>query len=382
MDTLMNNSYILVDLDQLRRNAETILASLPAGTRLIPVLKDGAYGLGLEAVGRTLAQLPQVELLAVAQVSEGAALRRAGVEKDILVMGGVPSFQLSAAAELGLTVSAGRPGLVSELARCAARVGRGARVHVKVETGLHRTGLLPGEELERLMDELSAAGDLVRVTGAFSHFADLEDAQRTAGQYRSFLAGVEQLRAGGFPVPLRHMAASEASEFYPEYSLDGVRIGRRLFMDHPTRPLGNIREVCSWRTFVTNVRALPALAPVGYGGRYCLDHDGVVATIGVGYGDGLSEELCRVHGPVLVHGRRCPLLACCMDQAFVEVTGLDCRVDDEVTLLGEDGRGNCLSSQGLALLCRAQEGCGLTSAIGGRVARIYRGGFSGAKGGL
>ena len=142
-------------------------------------------------------------------------------------------------------------------------------------------------------------------------------------------------------------------------------------MDHPTQPLGCIEEVASWRTCVTHVRALRAGQPVGYGGRFVLDHDAVIATIGVGYGDGLNEQLCRVHAPVLVGGQRCPLVECCMDQAFVDVTGVDCHPDDEVTLFGWDSRGTFLSSQEVSLLIGDNEGCGLTSALTSRVARIY-----------
>lgn len=371
MQHAMNNSYLLVDLGQVRRNAETILASLPAGTELIPVLKDDAYGLGMLPVTQALISLPRVELLAVAHLSEGVALRQAGIEKDIIIMGGVPSHLLSAAVKHRLTLAVGRLGLVPALAQLAQGAGHPVPVQVKIETGLHRIGLCPGRELDRLMDELRQAGDTIQVTGAFTHFADLNDQGRVQRQYRDFLAGVGQLAAGGVPVPLRHISASAASEHLPQFCLDGVRVGRRLYMDHPTAPLGNIGEAVSWRTWVTNLRTLSAGAPVGYGGRCTLERDALVATIGVGYGDGLQQELCRVHAPVLVRGKRCPLLACCMDQAVVDVTGTDCQVNDEVTLFGYDSQGNFLSSQEVALLIGDDEGCGLTAALTSRVARVY-----------
>lgn len=371
MHNIMNNSYLLVDLDQICRNAQTILSALPGGVQLIPVLKDDAYGLGLEAVGRRLAQMEPIGLLAVSHVSEGVALRRAGIQKDILILGGVPSFLLPAAVEHNLTVTVGRLGMVPLLAQHAAARSTPVSVHLKIETGLHRIGLTPGAELDALMSELHEAAPHIRIGGVFSHFADLSDQSRTRTQHRTFLDGVEQLTRGGFPAPMLHLTASAASEYAPEYLLDGTRIGRRLYMDHPTKPLGNIREVASWRTCVTHVRDLKAGQCVGYGGRYTLEHDARIATIGVGYGDGLNEHLCRVHAPVLVGGRRCPLIECCMDQAFVDVTGIDCRPDDTVTLFGWDEQGNFLSSQEISLLIGDNEGCGLTSALTPRVARIY-----------
>ena len=169
---------------------------------------------------------------------------------------------------------------------------------------------------------------------------------------------------------MRHVSASAASEYAPQYRLDGVRIGRRLYMDHPTAPLGTVREVCSWRAWVTRVRPLRAGDALGYGGHIRMPRDGMAATISVGYGDGLDPELVRVGGPVLIGGQRARLLACCVDQTVVDVTGIPCAVDDEVTLLGGDGHGNWLSSQEVSLLIGEDEGCGLTSRLSGRVGRV------------
>lgn len=110
---------------------------------------------------------------------------------------------------------------------------------------------------------------------------------------------------------------------------------------------------------------------MGYNGAYRVERDTAVATIGVGYGDGLNPEIVQKHGPVLVCGQKVPLLACCMDQAMIDVTGLPCHVDDEVTLFGWDRKGHFISSQEISKLAGDNEGCGLTSALTSRVARIY-----------
>ena len=370
MNNFLYNSILYVNLEQLRRNVDAILRELE-GKALIPVLKGDAYGLGLERVGRELAAFPEIHTMAVAQVSEGAALRRAGITRDILVLGGVPGPLLPAAAELDLTVAVGRLGLLPRLARLGREQSRPVKVQVKIETGLHRIGLMPGEELAALAEEWRSAAPWVEVTGAFSHFADLSDPARTEGQFQTYLAGAAQLEEAGVPVPFRHISASAASEYFPQYRLDGVRIGRRLYMDHPTRPLGIIGETASWRTWVTNLRRLKAGEALGYGGHVRMKHDGTVATIGVGSGDGVSPELVQAGGPVLVGGRRAPMLACCMDQTLVDVTGIPCQVDDEVTLYGYDRAGNFLSAQEVSLLIGDDEGCGLTSRLSGRVGRVY-----------
>ena len=370
MNKILHNSILHVNVEQLRRNVRTLLAELN-GKQLIPVLKGNAYGLGLERIGRELAAFDEIQTLAVAQVSEGAALREAGVGKDILVLGGVPERLLAPGAELDLTLPVWRLGVLPRLAQLGRTLGRPVKVQVKVETGLHRVGLMPGAELDALLKEWQAHRSWVTVTGAYSHFADLGDRGRTEEQYRTYLAGVKQLEENGMVIPLRHISASAASEYFPEYRLDGVRIGRRLYMDHPTEPMGTIGEVASWRTWVTSLRALKAGEPLGYGGHVRMERDGTVATIAVGYGDGLDPELVRAKGPVLIRGKRVPMLACCMDQTLVDVTGLDCRVDDEVTLYGYDRAGNFLSAQEVSLLIGDNEGCGLTSLLSGRVARVY-----------
>ena len=370
MNIILNNSILSVDMKRVRRNVATVLEELQ-GAQLIPVLKDNAYGLGLEAMGHVMEEFPQITTLAVAQVGEGAALRQAGITREILILGGVPAHLLRAAVELDLTLSVGRLELLPVLALLGQSAGRRVKIQIKIETGLNRTGVMPGAELAHLLEEWRSARNHFQIMGAFSHFADLEDTERTQQQYELFLEGVEQLQAGGMEIPLRHISASAAHEQFPQYRLDGVRIGRRLYLDHPTQPTGRVSETATWRTWITGLRTLQAGSPLGYGGKVFLERDSTVATIAVGYGDGLSEELVRVHGPVLVGGERARLMACCMDQTLVDVTGIPCRVGDPVTLFGWDEQGNLLASQEVALLVGEDEGCGLTAQLSPRVARIY-----------
>ncbi len=376
MNTKMNiqayNSYIEIDLEQLRKNAETILKTLSPGTQLIPVLKDDAYALGMVPVARTLCALPEIRMLAVAHVSEGLRLREAGIDREILVMSGALPFQMEAAAKAELTLACAHLGFASQLAQAAERVGKQGRLHLKIDTGLHRIGVEP-EELDALIAELREAGERIVVTGAFSHFSDAGDYDLDAAEYRLFLTALEHLEAAGIEIPLRHMACSLASELYPEFHLDAVRCGRRLYMDRPGVTNGPIRETASFRSFITNCKPRRAGDFIGYGRNIRLEKDCLVATVGVGYGDGLNQNLFAVGGPVLVNGKRCRMLACCMDQCMLDVTGADCRVGDEVTFFGYDRAGNFLSSQEVAALVGGDEGCGLTSALSTRVLRVYCG---------
>lgn len=367
---IMNNSYLHIDMNIFRKNMNTLLASLPAGVQLIPVLKDDAYGLGLGRMAAAATEFDAVRRVAVAHVSEGLALRQQGFEKDILVLGSALPFQLPAAVAAGLELAAGSAEFVSALDAAAAQAGRRARVHVKIDTGLHRIGAEPGDELDALAEALRRAGHIDAV-GIFSHFADTDNEAASRAQYACFMQGAAQLEQAGFTGLLRHICSSASYEQYPEYALDAVRIGRALYMDSPDGVSHGIEEAVTWRSYITAVKQRRAGDSLGYGGAYRLAHDAQIATVGVGYGDGLNEALCRVHADVLIGGKRCALLACCMDQCFADVTGIDCVPGDEVTFFGHDGQGNFLPSQEVAALIGSDEGCGLTSALSPRVARIY-----------
>ena len=334
---------------------------------LIPVLKSDAYGLGLLPMARQLVKHTGVKMLAVAQVLEGAVLREGSIGGEILVLGGTLPRQWQAAAELGLTLTVTRPGMVTEL----NRLGKAVNVHLKIETGLNRNGIRPGDELAGVIDELRQAC-YVNLSGTYSHFAQAEDRDhvRCLSQKAEFDRALTQLQEAGIDPGLRHMSNSAAAEWMQEAEYDAVRIGRGLYMDAQDAPSGQIREVASWRAAIVGLRDLPAGTRLGYGQGITLDRDTRVAMVNVGYGDGLNHRVAN-GGPVLIEGRQARLLGCCMDQCFVDVGNIPCDIGSEVTLFGYDGKGNFLSSQEVARLCD-DEGCGLTAALGPRVARIYK----------
>ena len=305
-------------------------------------------------------------MLAVAQVLEGAVLREGGIGGEILVLGGTLPRQWQAAAELGLTLTVTRPGMVTEL----NRLGKAMNVHLKIETGLNRNGIRPGDELAGVIDELKNSC-YVNLAGTYSHFAQAEtpDRQRCAGQKAEFDKALAQLEGAGIDPGLRHMSNSAAAEWMQEAEYDAVRIGRGLYMDAQDAPLGQIREVASWRAAIVGLRDLPAGTRLGYGQGITLDRDTRVAMVNVGYGDGLNHRVAS-GGPALVGGKTACFLGCCMDQSFLDVGDIPCDIGSEVTLFGYDGTGNFLSSQEVARLCD-DEGCGLTAALGSRVARVY-----------
>ena len=345
---------LTVDLSAIRENARHILSEHPAAG-LIPVLKADAYGLGMVPVAKALAPLPGVLCFAVAQAQEGVALRRAGIERDILILGETLPWQIEAVLQSRLTPT--------------VALGMTADIQIKVDTGLHRLGVEEAT-FATLCERLAANADAVRPAGAYSHFADPGDAARCEAQYRLFLSLCDRLRQAGFAVPLRHICDSAASEAYPAYALDAVRIGRRLAWDAPDQPTGRIREAATLSALVTDVRLRKAGDRLGYGDGPVLQKDAVIASLGIGYGDGLDPRFAGSLS-VLLHGRRCPVLYLFMDRALVDVTGAAALVGDRAVLFGQDETGASLSAQAQASAISALEGCGLTTALLPRVERIY-----------
>lgn len=371
MKTTMFNSYLLVETDLLRKNISSIITSLCGKTELIPVLKDNAFGLGLIEVAKICTEFNEIKTIALAQIGEAIILRRAGIKSELLVMGSYPDFLNELAIENDITVTISRPKQLAILAAHARVKGKTVKTEIMIETGLHRTGFTSGDELQVFIDEFKEAGSSIEICGVYSHFADTNNKERTKSQYQTFINSVEQLNSFGIFPNRKHISSSAGYEEYSEYNLSAVRIGRRLYMDSPKMNNKEVEEVASFRSYITNIRNMKNGDTLGYGTKYFCDRDSIIASVGVGYGDGLNEALVKVKAPVLVNGKVARIMGCCMDQCQIDITDIVCKEGDEVTFFGRDSNGMFLSSQTVAALVGDNEGCGLTTALGMRVERIY-----------
>ena len=365
---MLSNSYLLIDTAALAHNVNAIREDLHSA-KLVAVIKGNAYGLGAVPIAHELEKLG-VDAFAVSHVAEGLELRRAGINSSIMVMSLPLDFQTEAAAEAELLLTLGSFRQFEHFRSVSGKLGRPLSVQLKLDTGLHRIGFVP-EELPAAAEKLREYAPYLRVVGTFSHFADTEP-EHMDEQLALFLRMIADLNDRGVETGLRHISSSASLEADTKYNLDAVRVGRRLYMDSPTQPDGRIRECASFRAFLTDIRPRKAGETLSYGNAFHLPHDADVGVLSIGYGDGWPVELAKSGAPVLVNGQTAHLLADCMDQSFVDVTGIDCAPGDEVTLFGYDERGNLLSSQAVAARIGDNEGCGLTDALGTRVERIYR----------
>jgi alanine racemase len=362
-----------IDLGAIRENV--LLATRVSGlaTQVMAVVKSDGYGHGAVQVAET-ALAAGASWLGVAMPEEAAALRHAGLGCRILVLGPVAPEQSELVLEHELDQCVSDPIQADALDRAAKARGRVVPVHLKVDTGMGRVGLPPREALSaaRHLARLTA----VRLAGLMTHFADADEADSDfpREQLARFEEAFRSLQAGGISIPVRHAANSAALLLYPDSRLDLVRPGIMLYGYHPrgsSRPGDPVlRRALRLRTVVTQVKDLSAGSSVSYGRTFVAPRDMRIATIPIGYADGLARLLSN-RGHVLIGGSRVPIVGrVCMDMTMLDVTSLpNVRPNDEVVLIGRQGDeeisadeiGDLTGTISYEVLCR----------IGPRVPRLY-----------
>jgi alanine racemase len=330
-----------VDLDAVRANTR-VLAELARPASLLAVVKADAYGHGAVQVARAALDAGTT-WLGVALVEEGVALRDAGIDAPILVLSEPAPAAVGAVVAHRLTPVVYTPAGIEALAKAVVDAGGDAPlpVHLKVDTGMHRAGCSVEDALG-LVDAIGARPELT-LEGICTHFAvaDEPDHPYTADQVARFDALLDDLERIGARPPLVHAANSAGLLAGPSAHYDLVRVGIALYGVPPADALVDrveLRPVLSLRARVAHVKELPVGSRVSYGLRYELRRAGRIATVPVGYADGVPRNLGLVGGEVLVHGCRFPVAgAVTMDQMMVDVGDTPVEVGDDVVLLGRQG---------------------------------------------
>lgn len=363
-----------VDLGAIARNVGRAKLLAGEAAEVMAVVKAEAYGHGLVPVARA-ALGAGAAWLGVANPDEAAPLRAARIRRPILVLGPIGREWSETVVRLGLHQCLGDPGQADGLARAAAAAGKRQPVHLKVDTGMGRVGV-PPREARRAAEHIAGLPSLVLV-GLMTHFADAEadDPGYAREQLRAFGDACRELAAAGIPVRWRHAANSGALLALPEARFDLVRPGILLYGCHPRGGLrpgdSPLAPALRLRTEIRQLKDLPRGATVSYGRSYVAPRDIRVATLPIGYADGVGRLLSN-RGQVLIRGRRAPIIGrICMDMTLVDVTEVpEARVADEAVLIGRQGEEEITADEFAAwqgtisheVLCR----------IGPRVPRVYR----------
>lgn len=344
----MRNNYQRVwaeiDLDAVCYNMEQMHRNLSKNTKIIGVIKTDGYGHGAVPIGRELERLEYVSGYAVATAEEAMLLRQAGLRKPVLILGYTFPYCYEDLITYDIRPAVFREDMVQELAECARRLEKSAKVHVKVDTGMSRIGIRPDKTGMAFVDKvLHTEG--IELEGMFTHFARADETDKTSvrgqlAQIRQFMSDVEvQL---GCHIPVKHCSNSAGIVELPEANMDAVRAGITLYGLWPSaevsRTVVDIKPVLSLKSHIVYLKEVEAGVPVSYGGTYVTPKRMRIATIPAGYGDGYPRSLSN-QGYVLIRGEKAPIIGrVCMDQFMVDVDGIpEAAEGDVVTLVGTDG---------------------------------------------
>ena len=364
------NAWVEVDLEAMAANVAAIRSVLQPSTEVIAVIKANAYGHGAVPLARWL-ESQGVERLGVAWVSEAVALRAAGVQSPIIVMGHAFPGDAASCVSYDITCTIHSKHLADAFSAAAQAAGRKAMVHLKVDTGLHRFG--NGDEEVVELAEYCRRLPGLRVEGIWTHMAnaDEEDDGFSVEQLERFRAVRERLDW----TPYAHAANSATAFRRPALHFDGVRAGISLYgICPPNTPDPGLRPALSLKARLARVFELREGEGVSYGLTWRAPRDSVAGLVPVGYGDGWRRSLGNV-GEVLVDGQRCPMVGrVCMDQFLVDLSALARRPEegDEVVLLGQQGSEQ-ITADSVAELCGTIS-WEVVAALLPRIPRVYRSG--------
>ena len=346
MDQVSSLVWVELSRSAVEHNLQQLRSILSPEVKLCAVVKANAYGHGVREM---LGLLPSADWLAVNSLDEALEIREYGDQRPTLILGYVELSRLGEAAASGLRLTVYNSETIEVLARLGS-AEHPVRVHVKIETGTGRQGVLPAE-LPEFLDLVTGAPS-VALEGVSTHFANIEDTldhDYATGQIDQFQSVLGHLRRRRIDVPVVHTAATAAAILFPKTQYDLVRVGIGVYGMWPSREtylsavlgkrgIADLRPVLSWKTRVVQIKRMPAGSSISYGCTYKTTRPTRVGVLPVGYADGYSRALSNV-AYVLIRGQRAPVMGrVCMNMIMVDVTDIpEASLEDEVVLLGSSG---------------------------------------------
>jgi alanine racemase len=363
-----------VDLEALSYNYHQLRRLASPSVKFLAVVKADAYGHGAIPVSKKLEELG-ADFLGVARVQEGVELRNGGITKPILVLSGVYQEEVDAVLDYNLIPLVYRWEIAKALSAAAGKRGKKIPIHIKVDTGMGRIGVL-AEEAPAFADRVRKLEN-IEIEGIASHLstADEEDPAFAGEQVQRFSRTIEEMKNLDIDPPFMHIANSAALVNLPAAHFNVVRPGIMLYGSYPSPSLKDkvsLRQVMSWKSRIADLKKLPVGYPISYGRTFITQRPSLIAAIPVGYADGY-HRLFSNQGEVLIRGMRVPVVGrVCMDWTMVDVTAVaSVAVGDEVVLMGpQSGQeitpeemGGWIGTISYEILC----------SVGKRVPRVYKG---------
>ena len=336
LEQKVHETILEVNLNAVVENLNYYRSFLKPETKMVCMIKADAYGAGAVEIAKTL-QDHRVDYLAVAVADEGVTLRKAGITANIMIMNPeMTAFKTMFDYDLEPEVYSFR--LMDALIKAARKEGiTGWPVHIKLDTGMHRLGFDPINDIDEVINRLRHQNAIIP-RSVFSHFvgSDSDDFDSfSARQFELFEQGSQKLQAAFSHKILRHMDNSAGIEHFPERQMDMCRLGLGLYGVDP-RDNRMLHTVSTLKTTILQLRHVPAGETVGYSRKGKIERDSVIAAIPIGYADGLNRHLGNRHGYCLVHGQKAEYVGnICMDVAMIDVTDIPCQEGDQVEVFGE-----------------------------------------------
>jgi alanine racemase len=370
-------TFAEIDLAALRHNFQVVRASIPRRCEILAVVKADAYGHGFMDISRELEALG-VNAFGVASLAEGIQLRKSGIDRPVLLLGGVCPGQERKCVGYNISTALFSLEQAQALNQAAARLFRKAQVHLKIDTGMGRLGILYADVPSFLAEVRKLPN--IALEGVMSHFAsadELDESGRyfTSLQSERFEWVVSEVRTAGFAPRYIHIANSAAALIRDLAPCNLVRPGIALYGALPSPDFQgklNLRPVMRLKSRIAMLKWVEPGTSISYGRRFTPAERTLIASVPVGYADGYPRRLTN-RGEVLVRGRRVRVAGTvCMDWVMLDVTDVPgVAAGDEVILMGPDGEGNCIHAEELAQWAGTipyEIFCGISK----RVPRLYR----------
>lgn len=339
MTKMFKRAWAEVNLDHIAHNMREIRRVTSGNAKIMAIVKADAYGHGFLEVSKTLLE-NGADYLAVALLDEARQLRNCGIDVPIVILGHTPEPRVEELIRFDITQTVFSYTLAEVISRAAVAQNKRAKIHIKVDTGMTRLGFSADEKGIRTILSIARLPG-IEIEGIFTHFAsaDEKDTGFTKYQFEKFISICDRLKKENLDIPIKHACNSAGIMQFPEMHLDMVRPGIVLYGLYPSDEVNkgkiHLKPAMQLKAIITQLKEVPAGISVSYGRVYTTQRDSVVATIPIGYADGVSRILTG-RAKMIAGDKIVPVIGrICMDYCMIDVTDLKgITVGDEVVIFG------------------------------------------------
>lgn len=331
-----HRTYLKIDLNKLEHNFNCVRNKLPNNIKILGVIKANAYGHGAVEIGKFLDG--KCDFFGVACIEEAVELKKAEIKTPILILGRVFPFDIETAVKYDVRIPIFSYDDAVALSNEAVKQGKNMPFHFCIDTGMSRIGFQVSEESADICKSITELPNIF-AEGLFSHFAtaDEKDLSKSVEQRNKYKAFCKMLSDREIEIPIKHLNNSAGIMNFDEY-FDMCRMGIITYGLYPSdevdKDILDLEPIMSWHAKISHIKELEPNREISYGGTFKTDRVTKVATVPVGYADGFPRCLSN-KGKVIINGKYAKILGrVCMDQFMVDVSDIECNINDEVVLFG------------------------------------------------